>query len=154
MFCPHCGNQVDDDAVFCTKCGARFERPATDTVTGSQSVSGQPENNFNGQSAASENAGGGENPGNGGYVYTPNSNYRPPEPPKKSSKSKLAAGLLGSFLGAYGVHNFYLGKTSRGVAQIIVTLVTCGVGGIWGLIEGILCLCGQYTDVDGLPLSD
>ena len=61
---------------------------------------------------------------------------------------------MGIFLGAYGVHNFYLGKTSRGVAQIIVTLVTCGVGGIWGLIEGILCLCGQYTDVDGLPLSD
>ena len=30
-------------------------------------------------------------------------------------KSKIAAGLLGIFLGVFGVHNFYLGFTGRGV---------------------------------------
>ena len=71
------------------------------------------------------------------------------------AKSKMAAGLLGLFLGGFGVHNFYLGNTGRAIAQIIVTLVTCGVGSIWGVIEGILILVGKInTDADGKPLED
>ena len=71
------------------------------------------------------------------------------------AKSKMAAGLLGIFLGGWGVHNFYLGNTGRGVAQIIVTLVTCGIGAIWGLIEGIMILAGSInTDAKGIPLKD
>ena len=71
-------------------------------------------------------------------------------------KSKLTAGLLGIFLGGWGVHRFYLGYTKMGIIQIVVTLVTCGIGSIWGLIEGIMILCGQTitTDADGNPLSD
>lgn len=73
--------------------------------------------------------------------------------PAQEGKSKMAAGLLGLFLGAWGVHNFYLGNTGRGVAQILVTLVTCGLGGLWGFIEGILILTGSInTDADGRPL--
>ena len=69
-------------------------------------------------------------------------------------KSKIVAGLLGLFLGAYGIHNFYLGNTGRGIAQIIVTFVTCGIGGLWGFIEGILILTGSInTDADGRPLE-
>jgi TM2 domain-containing membrane protein YozV len=71
-------------------------------------------------------------------------------------KSKLAAGLLGIFIGGLGVHRFYLGYTGIGIAQILVTLVTCGLGHIWGLIEGILILAGSSitTDADGRPLKD
>lgn len=70
-------------------------------------------------------------------------------------KSKMAAGLLGIFLGAWGIHNFYLGFTKKAVIQIIVTLVTCGIGGIWGFVEGILILCGKIdADADGNPLQD
>ena len=70
-------------------------------------------------------------------------------------KSKMAAGLLGIFLGAWGIHNVYLGNTGRGVAQIIVSLVTCGIGSIWGLIEGIMILTGSIkTDANGIPLKD
>ena len=75
-------------------------------------------------------------------------------PSGNGGKSKMAAGLLGLFLGAWGVHNFYLGNTGRGVAQIIVTIVTCGIGGIWGFIEGILILTGSInTDANGNPLE-
>lgn len=71
------------------------------------------------------------------------------------AKSKLAAGLLGIFLGAYGVHSFYLGYTGKGVAQILVTIFTCGIGSLWGFIEGILILCGSInTDANGNPLTD
>ena len=68
------------------------------------------------------------------------------------SKSKIAAGLLGIFLGSLGVHNFYLGFTGKAVAQLLLTLVgwiLCGIGpivaGIWGLIEGILILTGSIS---------
>lgn len=72
-----------------------------------------------------------------------------------SAKSKLAAGLLGIFLGGWGIHNFYLGFTSKAVAQILVTIVTCGVGAIWGFIEGILILSGSIDkDANGVPLKD
>lgn len=71
------------------------------------------------------------------------------------SKSKLVAGLLGIFLGAWGVHNFYLGFTRKAVIQIIVTIVTCGIGSLWGLIEGILILCGNInTDAKGNRLAN
>ena len=72
-------------------------------------------------------------------------------------KSKMVAGLLGIFLGGFGVHNFYLGNTNKGIIQIVVTLVTCGIGAIWGTIEGILILVGNdgfSTDAQGRPLTD
>lgn len=70
-------------------------------------------------------------------------------------KSKMVAGLLGIFLGGIGVHRFYLGYTKMGIIQIVVTLVTCGIGAWWGLIEGILILCGKTitTDAEGNPLE-
>ena len=74
---------------------------------------------------------------------------------EKSSRSKLVAGLLGIFLGGYGVHNFYLGFTKTAVIQIIVTVVTCGAGSLWGLIEGIMILCDKITkDADGKTLQN
>jgi TM2 domain-containing membrane protein YozV len=71
-------------------------------------------------------------------------------------KSKLVAGILGILVGWAGVHRFYLGYTAIGVAQILVTFITCGAGYIWGLIEGILILVGSTitTDADGRPLKD
>ena len=70
-------------------------------------------------------------------------------------KSKITAGLLGIFLGGWGIHNFYLGFTGKGIAQIIVTIVTCGIGSLWGFVEGILILTGSInTDAQGIPLKD
>jgi TM2 domain-containing membrane protein YozV len=75
----------------------------------------------------------------------------------------MVAGLLGIFLGAFGIHRFYLGYTVIGVIQVLVTvvigLITCGIGvlagSIWGFIEGILILTGQIDkDAQGRPLID
>ena len=73
------------------------------------------------------------------------------------AKSKLVAGLLGIFLGGFGVHRFYLGYTSIGITQIVVTVLTCGIGSLWGVVEGILYLVGTNgftTDATGRPLRD
>lgn len=135
MFCKNCGQQyVTDEAVMCVKCGA-------------QKGMG---NNFC---------------PNCGQPTQPNSQvclncgvslgaYAP-----MSDKSKVAAGLLGIFLGSFGVHNFYLGYTGKAIAQLVITLATCGFGatvsGIWGFVEGILILCGKIDkDANGRTLSE
>lgn len=83
------------------------------------------------------------------------------------SKSKMAAGLLGIFLGCFGVHNFYLGYTSKAVVQLVLTIVglvlSCIVIGvfvvlavwIWTLIESIMIFTGKIdVDAKGIPLTD
>ena len=69
-----------------------------------------------------------------------------------SEKSKLVAGLLGILLGGFGVGRFYTGHIGLGVAQLIVTFVTFGLGSLWGLIDGIIMLAGNAKDSNGLPL--
>ncbi|MDR0784015.1 MAG: NINE protein [Propionibacteriaceae bacterium] len=59
------------------------------------------------------------------------------------NKSKVAAGLLGIFLGGLGVGQFYRGNVGLGVAQLLVTFFTAGVGGLWGFIEGIVVLASR-----------
>ena len=76
-----------------------------------------------------------------------------------NAKSKIAAGLLGIFLGSLGIHNFYLGYTGKAIAQLLISILSCGflapISSIWGLIEGILILAGdQNTDANGDPLKD
>ncbi len=80
----------------------------------------------------------------------------PPVEAYDPRRSKLVAGLLGILLGWLGVHRFYLGYVGIGVAQIIVTFLTCGLGALWGFIEGILILVGStiVTDAEGRPLRE
>lgn len=91
----------------------------------------------------------GQWPAQPGYGYPP---YYDP-----AAKSKVVAGLLGILVGGFGVHRFYLGYTSIGIAQIAVTILTCGLGAIWGLVEGVMILVGSEqfrVDATGRPLRD
>ena len=56
------------------------------------------------------------------------------------AEKKIAAGICGILLGGLGVHKFILGYTKEGIIQLIVSIVTCGIGSIIGLIEGIIYL--------------
>ena len=93
-------------------------------------------------------------------AYNPNAAYQAGAPVYNPNmmgqrKSKLVAGLLGIFIGGFGVHNFYLGYTSKAVIQIVVSLLTCGIGSLWGFIEGIMILAGSInTDANGVPLGE
>ncbi|NLC97963.1 MAG: TM2 domain-containing protein [Actinomycetales bacterium] len=68
-----------------------------------------------------------------------------------SDKTKLIAGLL-QILIPIGIGRMYMGQIGLGVAQLLVTVVTCGIGSIWSFIDGILILVGQPKDEKGLPL--
>jgi TM2 domain-containing membrane protein YozV len=71
-----------------------------------------------------------------------------------SDKSKLVAGLLQIFVGAFGIGRFYLGYTTIGIAQILVTWLTCGIGGLWPFIDGILIIVGKVPDAQGRTLRE
>lgn len=99
-------------------------------------------------------------PGAYGDPYAQQPGYSPAAygaagaPAGYQQKEKMVAGLLGILLGGFGVHSFYLGDSKKGVIQIVVTLVTCGLGSLWGLIEGIMILTGSInTDANGVPLK-
>ncbi|NJP92742.1 TM2 domain-containing protein [Nonomuraea sp. FMUSA5-5] len=64
-------------------------------------------------------------------------------------KSWIVAVLLCFFLGALGVHRFYVGKVGTGLLQ----LVTLGGLGVWVLIDFIMILIGSFTDKQGQPLA-
>ena len=127
MYCKNCGNPMDPNAAICVRCGC-----AKGTGTSYCANCGQPT-------------------APGAAVCT-TCGYAMAAP--TGTKSKMTAGLLGIFLGGLGIHNFYLGYTGKGIAQIFLSLCF-GVGAIWGLIEGIMILCGSIkTDAKGNALKD
>ena len=70
------------------------------------------------------------------------------DPAGASDKSKIVAAVLCWFLGALGVHRFYVGKIGTGILQ----LVTLGGLLIWCLVDFIMILMGKFTDKAGRPL--
>jgi TM2 domain-containing membrane protein YozV len=68
-------------------------------------------------------------------------------------KSRTSYIVLGIFLGALGIHNFYAGYTGRAVGQLCLTVLTLGylaiVSWIWAIIE----ICTVEKDSTGLRFS-
>jgi protein TonB len=48
-------------------------------------------------------------------------------------------------LGAFGAHRFYLGYTKSACAQILATVLTAGIAGVWGVLEGLAILGGVFA---------
>ena len=74
-----------------------------------------------------------------------------------SDKSKVVAGLLQliGLFGLVGIGRIYMGDTKLGVIQLVVGLITCGIGAvIWGIIDAVLILTDKVRDPQGRPLRD
>ena len=71
------------------------------------------------------------------------------------------AAVLAFLLGSLGVHRFYLGYTSTGVAMLLITLigsfVCCGLGavitGVWSIVDFVLILTGSLKEANGRDLE-
>ena len=76
--------------------------------------------------------------------------------PVIATKDHVAAGLLAIFLGALGIHKFYLGYNTAGFIMLAVTILgslfTFGLAGgvMWviGIIEGILYLTKSQSEFE------
>lgn len=58
----------------------------------------------------------------------------------RPESKRIIAGILAIVIGSLGVHKFVLGYTREGLLQILLTVITCGVGSIVSFIEGIIYL--------------
>ncbi len=70
-----------------------------------------------------------------------------PRPAYQLRRSRTLAAVLAFFLGGFGVHNFYLGRSGRGLAQLF--LGTFGllsflfvVAWVWAWVEAVMLLLG------------
>ena len=134
MFCRNCGAELNENAVICVRCGCQKGKGTTYCPHCGEET--------NPDAAVCMSCGCAVSSG--------------------GEKSKLAAGLLGIFLGTLGIHNFYLGYTKKAIIQVLLGTVgslllfigPC-VSGIWGLIDGIMILSGKISvDGKGIPLQD
>lgn len=162
--CKNCGNLFDDALGTCPACGAPVvvESKAADPqpqaqpdVASQQPYQQQPYQRQAYQQPYQQQAYQQQPYQQQGYQQQPY--QQPGYYPTMSNqpKSRLVAGLLGILLGGLGIHNFYLGFTSKAVIQIVVSFLTCGLGGIWGFIEGIMIFVGSINaDANGIPLGE
>ena len=91
-------------------------------------------------------------------------------PQSETGTRKLVAGLLAIFLGAFGAHKFYLGRTTPGLivllahiggwfVTLVLSILTLGLGAIilvplMGLVASALCIIGLIEGVVYLTRSD
>ena len=149
MFCKYCGKEIEDGKEVCEECASK----ETETKVEENVVIEEPkEENTNNETVKEETT-------THTYVNTNSATGTNTNSDNKNAKSKVGAGIMGILLGALGVHNFYLGYTGKAVAQLLITILSCGclapVSGIWGLIEGIMILtCDINKDANGNDLKD
>lgn len=147
MYCRNCGTKIDSQAAFCVNCGVAVGTGSSFCQNCGQSVTPEAQVCIHcGHMLYGAPTG----------SYAGYSNGTPAYP---LHKSRIAAGILAILVGALGIHNFYLGYNARGTIQLLVSVLTCGIGAgpmaIWALVEGIMLLCGSTSyDARGIPLKD
>ena len=75
-------------------------------------------------------------------------------PPGYKPKDWTTTLLLCIFLGWLGGHRFYVGKIGTAILNIIVTVITFGIGSfIWFIIDLIMICTFKFKDKHGYPLK-
>ncbi|MFP6750483.1 MAG: NINE protein [Pirellulaceae bacterium] len=143
-YCHACAAAIDSHAPVCPNCGVQQQGPAT-PYPGQQN----PNQPYPGPQNPNQPYPG-QNPNQPYPGQYPNQPYpgqypAPVDPAyQQAVGNKMAAGLCGILIGAFGIHKFLLGFTNAGVVMLLVSLLTCGFGaipmGIIGLVEGIIYL--------------
>ncbi len=116
--CPQCGAPIDPNATECKFCG---EKLAVQQAAAPQVQQVQPQIVI--------------------QQVTPQQTNVSGINPAWPLKSKIAAGILGIFLGGLGIHKFYLGQTGMGILYLV--FFWTGIPEIVGFIEGIVYLCSN-----------
>lgn len=135
MFCSKCGKEISDEAIICPACGvptpnyqpqqAQLQQPTLPPI-----IINNTNTNTNTNTNVNQNVNGGEV----GMAVSP--------------KSKIVTLVLCIFLGALGIHRFYVGKIGSGLLYLFTGGVFC-LGWIYDILK---ILSGTFTDGIGLPI--
>lgn len=149
MYCSKCGKEIDENSLYCQYCGYKMvaidQRKEIDDFQYQKQVVRSLNNIDN---------------------NTKDIAY--------SLKNKYVAGVLALFLGMFGAHNFYVGKTGKAIVQLGITIANFSAGIIfslifptitgtlifawivviiWTIIEAIIFFAGRGTDKYGKIVS-
>ena len=171
MICKNCGKEIDNNSSFCGHCGSRVVNMQDDNGIVAEQVieENQEGNNTTTQKTFDNERMLNSNDSNQSLIKQNSSGNN------ISPKSRLVAMLLALFIGSFGAHNFYLGKQSLAVSQLIIFLISMIfmfvymstglinymaiytiatlVVGIWVLVDFIFIIVGNAKDKDGKPVT-
>ncbi len=148
--CNVCGKAMEDNYNVCPYCGRAADFSAENQQNTQPSAAEQ--NNYQQNQQQSYQA--------PHVTAAPVNNAEPPEytPAPKPQRSAYVAAILAVFLGAFGVHNFYLDRKNRALTQLLISVIgaalTFGVATlameVWAVVEGLKILKGEInTDGNG-----
>lgn len=155
---PQASAPVYDEATATpgsTTYGTAYDAPAASAYAQPEQGYGVPGPDANAQGAY---AAGQQAYGQPGYAQPAYGQPAYGQPVVGAPKQWIVALLLAFFLGPFGIHNFYLGYTTKGIIQLVLTITVIGifVSGPWALIDFIMLIMrsGSYaTDAQGQPLQ-
>ena len=120
MYCRSCGEMMNENQAICVKCGVK---------------AGDGSNYC-------YNCGNQLNPGTE-VCLSCGFAQKKPASDKIGNYDKITLALLCFFLGGFGVHNFMLGESKKGIFKIVMTFCF-GIGAILALIDFIRILTDKY----------
>lgn len=68
-------------------------------------------------------------------------NTSPTHASQAEDSQRIVCGVLALLIGWIGLQYFLIGKTTGGLINIALSLVTCGLWGVINFVQGILILC-------------
>ena len=80
------------------------------------------------------------------------------EPIEVSPYSRVAVLVIALFLGVFGVHNFYAGRSYVAITQCLLSIVFCWTlyvpvaVWVWAMVEAIQMIRGKMYDGEGRVL--
>lgn len=129
MKCPNCAGETPQEKKYCDFCGSELPKPQKVENNNIVQNITYNVNNYNDSQPS--------------VVYT---EPKPTVSPK-SKKTAFLACLLGGIVGA---HQFYAGKTGKG----ILYLCTAGLFGFGWIIDVFRVAAGSFCDSNGLPIKN
>jgi hypothetical protein len=133
--CSKCGATIENGT--CTYCGTVYTQP-TQSNPMSQQYYGQPPLQFSQQEFQTSN------------IYINQTQILDADNINLiSPRSKGTTLLLAIFFGEFGIHQFYVGKTAKGILYFF----TFGLFFIGWLFDIILLITGNFKDSNGLKLK-
>ncbi|MEI6421565.1 MAG: zinc ribbon domain-containing protein [Lentisphaerota bacterium] len=134
MFCRNCKRELSDKAVLCIACGCP---PKAGTK-----YCGNCGNEIDPLAALCVKCGNSLNPANAAPTFN-----------VKNRLTYILLGILLGLIGLPGIHNLYAGYTGKGLTQLLISILSCGLLWIpmyiWALVEA----CTITVDSHGNPMN-